>query len=158
MVDDINKIPVGEGPLTNQQLRMLRSAAGVIVPADDKGAMPGAAQIDMQGYLTERPPEELQMLVACVDALAGFVAGQEQASGGKLDEAAEKDAITSFAGTHPELWQLLVLTTYSCYYQDESVLLALGMDPSPPFPRGNEVEPGDLSLLDPVRKRKSFYR
>jgi hypothetical protein len=35
---------------------------------------------------------------------------------------------------------------------------SLGMEPRPPFPTGHEVEQGDWSLLDPVRKRAKFYR
>jgi hypothetical protein len=46
----------------------------------------------------------------------------------------------------------------ACYYQDDQVVVALGMEARPPFPKGNVVEPGDLSLLDPVRARKQIYR
>jgi hypothetical protein len=38
------------------------------------------------------------------------------------------------------------------------VLEAIGMEARAPFPKGFEVEPGDLSLLDPVRRRGRVYR
>lgn len=45
-----------------------------------------------------------------------------------------------------------------CYYRDERVMQSLGMEVRPPFPKGFEVEPGDWSLLEPVRARPKLYR
>jgi len=38
------------------------------------------------------------------------------------------------------------------------VMLSLGQEPRPPFPKGHVVEQGDWSLLDPVRARPPMYR
>jgi hypothetical protein len=157
-MDENSKIPVGEGPLTDLHLRILEDAAGLIIPDDEMGVMPAASQVDLRSYLRERKAEEVQLLLIGIDALAGFIAQKHLDSDPAPDESVRNRLITEFALGQPDLWQLLVLTTYSCYYQDERVLLALGLDARPPFPRGNEVAPGDLSLLDPVRQRSSFYR
>ena len=45
-----------------------------------------------------------------------------------------------------------------CYYRDDRVMRSLGMDARPPFPKGFEVEQGDWSLLDPVKRRGTIYR
>jgi hypothetical protein len=45
-----------------------------------------------------------------------------------------------------------------CYYRDDRVMLSLGLEPRPPFPKGHEIEQGDWSLLDPVRARAPFWR
>ena len=45
-----------------------------------------------------------------------------------------------------------------CYYRDDRVMLSLGLEPRPPFPKGHEIEQGDWSLLDPVRRRAPFWR
>ena len=63
----------------------------------------------------------------------------------------------------PLLWfntGVLVLSSVilQCYYRDDRVMRSLGMEPRPPFPNGHEVEQGDWSLLDPVRKRPKLYR
>ena len=39
-----------------------------------------------------------------------------------------------------------------------SVVEGLGLEDRPPYPKGYEVEAGDLSLLDPVRARPKLYR
>jgi hypothetical protein len=45
-----------------------------------------------------------------------------------------------------------------CYYRDDRVMVSLGLEARPPFPKGHELEQGDWSLLDPVRARKPFWR
>ena len=45
-----------------------------------------------------------------------------------------------------------------CYYRDDRVLLSLGLEARPPFPKGHTLEQGDLSLLDPVRARPKLWR
>ena len=44
-----------------------------------------------------------------------------------------------------------------CYYRDDRVMLSLGMEPRPQFPKGHVVEQGDWSLLDQVRARAPFW-
>jgi hypothetical protein len=53
------------------------------------------------------------------------------------------------------LLQRLVL---HCYYRDDRVMISLGMEARPPFPKGYEVEQGDWSLLDPVRAMPKLWR
>ena len=45
-----------------------------------------------------------------------------------------------------------------CYYRDDRVMVSLGLEARPPFPKGHVLEQGDWSLLDPVRARKPFWR
>ena len=45
-----------------------------------------------------------------------------------------------------------------CYYRDDRVMVSLGLELRPPFPKGHVVEQGDWSLLDPVRTRQPFWR
>ena len=45
-----------------------------------------------------------------------------------------------------------------CYYRDDRVMRALGLDPRPPYPKGRVLEQGDWSLLDAVRGRPRMWR
>ena len=53
---------------------------------------------------------------------------------------------------------VLLFQTYQGYYQIPAVLAALGLPPRPPHPKGYEIEPNDLELLEPVRAREKMYR
>jgi hypothetical protein len=45
-----------------------------------------------------------------------------------------------------------------CYYQNPLVVVAIGMEPRPPFPDGYQVDEGDLLLLETVYLRGKLYR
>jgi hypothetical protein len=45
-----------------------------------------------------------------------------------------------------------------CYYRDDRVLVSIGSEPRPPYPEGYDLEPGDWTLLEPVRSRGRLYR
>jgi len=57
-----------------------------------------------------------------------------------------------------EFFSDLVTHTYSGYYCNPLIIRILSLDVRPPQPRGYELEPIDLSLLDRVRQRKPLYR
>ncbi len=52
----------------------------------------------------------------------------------------------------------LTLHVYTGYYQHPRVVEALGLEARPPHPKGYEMQPNDLSLLDAVRRRPRLYR
>ena len=45
-----------------------------------------------------------------------------------------------------------------CYYRDDRVMRALGLEPRPPYPKGHVLEQGDWALLDVVRGRPRMWR
>jgi hypothetical protein len=49
-------------------------------------------------------------------------------------------------------------TNLRCHDRDDRVLRSLGIDPSPPFPKGHAIEQRDCSLLDAVRNRPQLRR
>ena len=64
----------------------------------------------------------------------------------------------AFSEEAPNTFNALLAQVYGCYYQDNRVLQVFGLSAGPPFPRGNAVDPGDLSLLDPVLKNPTRWR
>jgi hypothetical protein len=53
---------------------------------------------------------------------------------------------------------MLMLYTFGCYYKHPRVLARYGLEARPPHPKGWEVPPTDLSLLEPVRRRGPIWR
>ena len=50
----------------------------------------------------------------------------------------------------PGFLRRLALETVTCYYQDDRVMLALGLEPRTPAPKGYDAYVGDFSLVEPV--------
>ena len=75
-----------------------------------------------------------------------------------LDEAkADAAAMTLLAREGP-VATALGRAVLQCYYRDDRVMRALGLEPRPPYPKGHVLEQGDWSRLDAVRGRPRMWR
>jgi hypothetical protein len=75
-----------------------------------------------------------------------------------LSDAPRDSVMKEIEASHAASFEALVVSAYAGYYSDPSVIGLLGLDPRPPQPRGHEMEPLNLRLLDQVRLRKPIYR
>ena len=144
--------------LSGPERELLRSFAGAVIPASTEYGIPGADDEAIAADIVDGATgsaEEVAVSLAALDALssdsrgAGFVA---------LDPAGRVAVAETFRSAHRKLAAPLVALVAQCYYRDERVMASLGMEPRPPYPDGFEVEQGDWSLLDPVRRRERLYR
>lgn len=141
-------------PLEPALRRTLRAAAALVVPESGEFGVPGADDesitADIERTMGRDRPHVVRALQA-LDAAAGGpladqAAGQREAAGRWLRE------------NEPALAATFANLVVACYYRDDRVLRSLGLEPRPPYPLGYEVEPGDWSLLDPVRARGRLWR
>lgn len=157
MKNKINSLIGTDSPLTEGQYRTLVSILNLIIPASEEFNMPAASVIDILSHLREMESSQAGMIGNALTVLDSIVVNDKVKGIHSMKESDREKCVAEFADLHPELWQLLVQNTMVCYYQNEQVLAALGMN-SQPYPKGNEFAPSDLSLLDPVRQREKFYR
>lgn len=140
--------------LTPDERRSLRCLVGMVIPASQTYQVPGADDDrifrDIETSLG-RDADGVRAALARLDALGKGVFGD-------LTPAARDAAVKAFREQSPALATVIEEVTVRCYYRDDRVMQSIGMEPRPPFPKGFEVEPGDLSLLDPVRARPPIWR
>ncbi|HXA24198.1 MAG TPA: hypothetical protein VNW90_18080 [Acetobacteraceae bacterium] len=140
--------------LTEAEIADLRCLAAVIIPASAKYDVPGA---DDDTIFTDivnsigRDRNDVRAALGKLRALAGGPFAVLDSA--RRDEVAVK--LRAEGGSPVGVLARLVLL---CYYRDDRVMLSLGLEARPPFPKGHELEQGDWSLLDPVRARKPFWR
>jgi len=130
-------------PFTDAERAGLATIAGLIIPASDEHGVPGADDpAIMEEIIAAAAPLRAHLTEAllAVDGLAAEALGER------------------FRRLFPEAAKLIQTMVVECYYRDARVMLALGMEPRPPFPLGYEIEQGDWSLLDPVRARPPMWR
>jgi hypothetical protein len=132
----------------------LRCLAAMIIPASDRHGVPGADDPVIFADI-------LRSLGRDGDAVRAALGQARAAAGGGLDrlDQAGRDALAARLQAETTA-QMAVLTriVLLCYYRDDRVLLSLGLEPRPPFPKGHVVEQGDWSLLDKVKARAPFWR
>ena len=134
----------------------LASVLDEILPPRPDRRLPGAGGLGLAAYV--------ESAVRALPDQRAFVA----LGLAELEETAQKRLGAPFARLSAEEKRglldgqgfvgLVMFHGYVGYYQDERVVAALGLEPRPPHPKGYEMPPNDLTLLDPVRRRGKIYR
>jgi hypothetical protein len=141
-------------PLPANARDALRALAGIIIPASDEYAVPGADDATIfADLLTTLAPQ-----AALVHQALRELDAAAEGPFASLDRPQQIAAAERFRASRSPSVSLLVALVAQCYYRDDRVMRSLDMEPRPPFPLGFELEPGDWSLLDPVRARGRLYR
>ena len=147
-------MPNDSDSLSAAELRDLQCIAGMIIPASTEFGVPGADDPIIFADIVKslgRDRRDVQAAIASLCALAGgpFV-GQ--------DASRRYAAAKSFRSRGGPAVAALSRAILQCYYRDDRVVLSLGLEARPPFPKGHTLEQGDWSLLDPVRARPKLWR
>lgn len=140
-----------DGTFSQVERNVIAAIADATIPGDDALSLPGAGEplilsmiLHKAEHFEGRVKPGIEALVAEVDPLS-MVPGE----------------LVSLLDQDPRFntfYRVLIIAIIQAYYQDSRVLTALGLEARPPFPLGHELESGDWSLLDPVKKRPPLYR
>ena len=152
------RIISSDGVLTAAQREILRAVLDMIIPASEDGRFPSAAEVDVLEHIRESQSHLLPALREDLGRLDRLAAEHSGTAFAHLTESGRIRVMDEIRSAEPGFLKDLALQTATRYYQDDRVLRALGMEARPPFPKGYEIVSGDLSLLDPVRKRGKLYR
>ena len=147
-------IAMADLSLSADEIADFRCLAGFIIPASEKYDVPGADDDTIFADI-------LASIGRDIDHVRGALASLRALAHGPFDALdAARRAQVAAALRKQGGSDVLVLTrlVLLCYYRDDRVMISLGLEPRPPFPKGHEIEQGDWSLLDPVRSRKPFWR
>lgn len=141
--------------------RILAAALDEIIPGSADGTRPGAGEVGLQGHFERavgEAPALAPTLRSGVEALDRLARQRGAAGFAELGRSARLEVLNELGAIEPAFVPTLMFLAYLGYYQHERVLAALGVGPHPPHPKGYEMEPDDLTLLDPVRCRPKLYR
>lgn len=141
-------------PFTARELDLLRAFADTAIPASTKYGLPSAGDPAIFANVAaaaQRDVAGMKAVLAGLDAVAGgdFLALAADSRLNAAENLRRQNELAALA-----LGNLVA----GCYYRDDRVMAAIGMEVRPPFPKGFEVEQGDWSLLDKVRSGPRRYR
>jgi hypothetical protein len=140
--------------LTVPEQHDLRRLAGFMVPASTEYGVPGADDDAIFADIVQslgRDRDDVRTALTILREIAeGDFAG--------LDDAKAEAAAMTLLGRQGPMITALGRAVLQCYYRDDRVLRALGIEPRPPYPQGRVLEHGDWSLLDAVRGRPPMWR
>ena len=135
--------------LSDDQRRTLRCLAEMMIPASAEYDVPSAADDAIFADILRSFGRDQHHVMTVLCDLEGFA---------DLDLPERRSRVAQLLEQRSEALKGVNSVILQCYYRDDRVMRSLGMEPRPPFPNGHEVEQGDWSLLDPVRKRPRLYR
>ena len=141
--------------------RLLALVLDDIVPRSEDGRFPGAGELGLAGHVLEALgaiPGLRTMIAEGLSALDALARVRNPDGFAALSRAQRTEVMDQLAAGDHAFPPLLVLHTYAAYYQHARVLEALGLEPRPPHPKGYEMGPDNLDLLDAVRRRPRLYR
>lgn len=140
--------------LTSPELHALPVLAGTMLPGDPERGLPGADDPAILADISRSIGRDLPLIRT---ALAEI---DKRAGGGfaALDHERREALINDWYAAGGAPAKALGRVVLSAYYRDDRVLRALGHEARAPFPQGHVVEQGDWGLLDPVKRRKPFWR
>ena len=137
-------------PFTTEEQMRLDVLLDTLIPASEDGSKPGASEVGFLNYLLEQELEFLPELKEILLALDGLSDALEMSS--------RVEMVTNYSVANPDQFRDLLSRVYDCYYQNDRVRGEIGVVTGAPFPQGNEIISGDLSLLDPVVAEEDKHR
>jgi hypothetical protein len=141
---------------TKQEQIILRRLAGCMISASEDFQIPGADDKVIFDRLLDRAKPMVTELRQVMEAFLGECGGiKDVAALSDVDFSAEMN--TARQKPHPFL-EVITGLVANAYYSDPRILASLNKEDRPPFPEGNDLEQGDWSLLDPVKKRDPLFR
>jgi hypothetical protein len=140
--------------LSAAERRDLGEVAGAMVPADAALGMPGADDPAILADIAKSIGRDLPLVRQALAAIKAKASGNFSTLDRDKREALINDWYA--AGGAPAM--ALGRAILAAYYRDDRVLVGVGHEARAPFPKGYEVEQGDWSLLEVVKKRPAFWR
>lgn len=139
-------------PLFNQVLERL-------IPAGDGFPSAGDLKLDKHiEFMITRSTYLGKLLAegfAMINEISNEVLGADFVS---LSIDNKDDVLKLIEKREPEFFQELLRHTYTGYYINSDVVKLLDIQDRPPQPKGYDLLPFDLKLLDSVKMRAPFYK
>ena len=149
------------GVFSPDETRVLGAVLDELIPARADGKLPGAGTLGLVARIESAVRENPDMRPAVTQGLAALEERARSRGVGsfpELEREARLEVLNELASSAPAFLPALIFQTYVGYYEHPRVMQALGLEARPPHPKGYAMDPGDFSLLDPVRKRPKMYR
>ena len=154
----MSDLPEVGSTLSKDQRQALQTMVGLMIPASREFGVPGADDGVIFETILATAQVDAPQVGEGLKALEAMSNIRHRKGFNSLDYETQTQVIEEFRQSPSANIGVIVNITLQCYYRDERVMKALGMEVRAPFPKGFEVEQGDWSLLDPVKSKTKMYR
>ena len=145
--------------LVESQRALLADVLDRLIPSTER--LPAAGALGVADYIDRVLAGSTDLRRAILEVLLQIdaTAGRERSRAFSELDGSRKDAVLRrVEASEPVIFQALLRQAYNGYYSDPTVITGLGLEARPPQPTGYELEAGDLSPLEKVKRRGRMYR
>lgn len=137
-------------PFTRAEQAALNGLLDTLIPSSIDARKPSAADVGFVRYLTDQDPPFIPLVKSLLAVFRDFSV--------QIDIEVRHERVLAYSTENPEGFREFLSRVYDCYYQNDRVREAIGVASGAPFPQGNQIVSGDLSLLDPVIAEENRHR
>ena len=145
--------------INSRQTDLLRALLDAMIPRDASSGLPtGSDPKILSRVLEVLNTGRVETLRTALNALESLAMHMFRDGFVSLTMKRRMEIFAHWEQSHTTQAQAISSALLHCYYTDERVMHAHGMEPRPPFPKGFSIPQGDWTLLDPVKQRERFWR
>lgn len=146
---------------SDDQRRALNGVLDEMIPPSADGRLPGAGEIDLAAAAEKAAAQNPGMRPVIEQGLATLAEvarerGHADLAAAPSDERAE--IMRALESRDAGFLMTLMFVAYASYYQHRRVLEGLGLESRAPHPKGYEMKPHNLELLEAVKRRGKMFR
>ena len=138
--------------------QILKNILEIIIPQDKNSFMPSAADVNIIGFINRNDKKLMIKLISFVKEIDLICQKQFNQNFSNIEINNKIDILEEYKIKFQNDYKQIIRLILYCYYSDKDVLEKLNLKKDPPFPDGNKLKKGDLSLLKPVLEKKTSFR
>ena len=140
------------------EFQILKNILEIIIPKDNINSMPSAADVNIIEFIKRNDKKLMTILISFVKEITLICQKQFNQDFSNIGFQKKMNVMEEYKIKFQNDYNQIIRLILYCYYSDKDVLGKLSLKNDPPFPDGNKLKKGDLSLLKPVLERKISFR
>ena len=140
------------------EFQILKNILEIIIPKDDINSMPSAADVNIIEFIKRNDKKLMTKLISFVREINLICQKKFNKKFSNIGFQKKIDILEEYKNNFQNDYNQIIRLILYCYYSDKDVLGKLNLKNDPPFPDGNKIRKGDLTLLKQVLDKKISFR
>ena len=150
----VNKVDTTK--LNYEESLIIKELFNFIIPPSSDKKLPGAAYLcDLDNHFSV---QDFSLFRKTIEQISDYANSEYSKDFSKLNTSLQLSLLDDLKKKSKRNFNEIAFRIINYYYTSECVLKAIGQQSHPPFPDGNYVEEGDLSLFEKVYLKGAIYR
>jgi Gluconate 2-dehydrogenase subunit 3 len=143
---------------SDTQMSTLNVLIELMVPASRDGRMPSAKSLQLYEDVSDLPTKDHALFESGLVEIEARALRQHRKPFAQLQTEDARAMVEALRREAAPFIQSFMVHTAGRYFAHDEVVLLMGLELRPAWPKGHIVTQGDWSLIDVVKQRAKIYR